>query len=186
MIQKIDPQANPWTVLSSKISHENPWFKVREHEVIRPDGNPGGYYVVETRYATGVVALTPQQEIYLVGQYRFPTKEYSWEIVEGGSDPQESPLHAAQRELKEEAGLIAKRWTPLGGELHLSNCISSERGYLFLAEDLVETETSPDPTEVLQLRKLPLKDCLALVESGEIKDTLSVIAILRLARALKL
>ena len=82
--------------------------------------------------------------------------------------------------------MIAGRWSSLGGELHLSNCISSEQGFLFLAEDLHETETSPDPTEVLQLKKLPLRDCLKLVENGEIKDTLSVIAILRLARELKL
>ncbi len=126
-------RANPWKTLQSKVTYQNAWITVREHDVIRPDGKPGIYGVVETRIATGVVALTDSHEIYLVGQYRYPTNEYSWEIIEGGSDPQETALDAAKRELKEEAGLMAASWEPLGSEIHLSNCHSSEVGFLFTA-----------------------------------------------------
>jgi ADP-ribose pyrophosphatase len=155
---------------------------VREDEVIRPDGAPGIYGFVQTRIATGVLAVTPEWEVYLVGQYRYPTNEYSWEIVEGGTDDNETPLAAAKRELKEEAGLIADDWRQLGPEIHISNCISSEVGYLFLAQNLQQTESKPDGTEVLQIRRVGLDACLEMIENGEIKDGISLIALLYLDR----
>ena len=106
---------NPWKTLESRLVYSNPWISVREDQVIRPDGQNGIYSVVETRIATGVVALTPERDVYLVGQYRYPTEMYSWEIIQGGADEDEEPLAACKRELQEEAGLIAKDWTPLGG-----------------------------------------------------------------------
>jgi len=119
---------NPWTTLATRVVYTNPWITVREDKVLRPNGSPGIYGVVETRLATGVLALTPEEDCYLVGQYRYTMHEYSWELIEGGSDPGEDALAAAQRELREEAGLTARDWQPLGGEIHLSNCHSSERG----------------------------------------------------------
>lgn len=174
---------NPWTTLASKVVYENPWIRVREDAVLRPDGKPGIYGVVETRLATGVVALTPNDEVYLVGQYRYPMGSYSWEIIEGGSDADESALDAAQRELREEAGLVAAHWEPLGPEIHLTNCHSNERGYLFLATGLSEVGATPDGTEELALRKVPLAEALAMVDSGEIADAMSIMALLRLDRA---
>ena len=158
---------------------------IREDRVIRPDGADGIYGVMETRIATGVVALTPEKDVYLVGQYRYPTECYSWEIVEGGTDPGEMPLATAKRELKEEAGIVAERWSQLGGEIHLSNCISSEIGYLYLAQGLTETEPEPDGTEVLQIRKVPLAECLAMVDRGEIQDAMTIMGLLRLDRDLR-
>ena len=173
---------NPWKRIESRTVYANPWLSLREDRVIRPDGKPGIYTVVETRVATGVVALTPDEEIYLVGQYRYPTDEYSWEIIEGGSDPGEDPLETAKRELREEAGLAAKQWAPLGGEIHLSNCISSEVGRLYIACDLIEVAPEPDGTEVLQIKKIPFAEALEMVDAGEIKDALSILGILRAAR----
>ena len=169
---------NPWKTISSRKVYSNPWMSVREDQVIRPDGQNGIYGVIDTRTATGVVALTPEHEVYLVGQYRYPTDVYSWEIVQGGTDENEDPLTACKRELQEEAGLIAETWTPIGGEIHLSNCISSEKGYLFVAEGLSETEASPDGTEVLHLKKLPLREAVRMAVSGEIVDAVSIIGIL--------
>lgn len=159
--------------------YENPFMKIREDRVIRPDGKEGLYGVVDTRYATGVVALTESQEIFLVGQYRYPTDMYSWEIIEGGSDPGESPLEAIKRELVEEAGLTAERWTQLGPEFHLSNCITSERAYVFLAENLKDVGAAPEGTEVLQLKKVPFAEALEMVRTGEIVDALSIVGIYR-------
>lgn len=172
-------QKNPWKTCSTRIVYENPWFSVREDQVIRPDGQAGTYSVVSSRVATGVVALTPQHECYLVGQFRYPMNEYSWEIIEGGADAHETPLAAAQRELREEAGLLARDWSELGGEIHLSNCFTSEVGRLFLATNLTETNREPDGTEVLEIRKLPFSECMALVARGEIKDALTIIALHR-------
>ncbi len=171
-------ESNPWRRLDSRVVYTNPWMSVREDRVIRPDGKPGIYGVVQTRIATGVVALTPQLDLYLVGQYRYPTDVYSWEIVQGGTDEGEDPLHACQRELQEEAGLVAKSWRSLGGEVHLSNCISSEIGFIFLAEDLTHTSAAPDGTEVLQVKIVPIRDAVRMATSGEIVDAVSVIGIL--------
>ena len=171
-------EANPWKRLDSRTVYTNPWMTVREDRVIRPDGKEGIYGVVQTRIATGVVALTPELEVYFVGQYRYPTDVYSWEIVQGGTDESESPLVACQRELQEEAGLIAKSWRQLGGEVHLSNCISSERGFIYLAEDLTHTEATPDGTEVLQVKTVPIREAVRMATNGEIVDAVSVIGIL--------
>lgn len=173
---------NPWKTLKSRIAYAlEPWMKVREDEVIRPDGSQGFYSVVQTRLALGVVALTPQREVYLVGQYRYPTEMYSWEIIEGGGEENEPALEGIKRELQEEAGLIASDWQPLGEEIHLSNCISSERALLFLAQGLSETTASPDPTEVLQIKKLPLDECLRWIDEGKIKDAMSIIGLHRVS-----
>ena len=168
---------NPWKLLESRKIYTNPWMSVREDRVIRPDGRNGIYAVVETRIATAVVALTPERDLYLVGQYRYPTDMYSWEIIQGGTEEHEEPLAACKRELQEEAGLIADTWTPLGGELHLSNCISSEKGYIYVAEGLSKTQASPDGTEVLQIKTIPFPEAVRMAQSGEIVDAMSIIGI---------
>lgn len=172
-------EENPWQRLSTREVYRNNWITVREDEVIRPDGKPGIYGVVETRLATGVVALTDADEVYLIGQYRYPMEEYSWEIVEGGSEDEETALQAAQRELREEAGLEADDWQPLGGEIHLSNCFTAERAYLFLARGLREVEAAPEGTELLQVRRVPFVETMRMVHEGEIKDAMSIMGLYR-------
>ncbi len=179
------PESNPWKTLDSRIVYTNPWITVREDQVIRPDGAPGIYGVVETRIATGVLALTPDMRLYLVGQYRYTMEQYSWEIIEGGTDPGESPLAAIKRELREEAGLTADHWVAIGGETHMSNCHSSERGRLFVATGLHEGEAEPEGTEVLALRCVPFQEAVRMVTAGEIQDAFSVIGILLLDRLLR-
>ncbi len=177
---------NPWKTVSSKQIYTNPWITLREDQVIRPDGKKGIYSVVDTRTAIGIIALTPLDEIYLVGQWRYPLELYSWEIIEGGSDEGESSLDTAKRELLEEAGLVANRWEELGTDIHLSNCFSSEVAKFFIATDLIQKESSPDETEVLQVRKIKFEEALSMVDRGEITDAMSVVAIMRLARKFRL
>jgi 8-oxo-dGTP pyrophosphatase MutT (NUDIX family) len=179
-------EANPWTTLSSEHLYSNPWLKVRHDKVLRPDGSPGTYTVVEAcKVATGIVALTGDGRIHLVGQYRYPTKQYSWEIVEGGAEPDEAPLEAAKRELQEEVGLEAAHWEQLGKEVHLSNCISDERAVFFIARELREVGATPDVTEVLQPCCVPLSQAFAMLDSGQITDAMSIIALSRLRLRLK-
>ena len=160
-------------------------MRIREDQVTRPDGEPGIYAFVDTRAAVAAVALTPENDIYMVGQYRYPLEQYSWEIIEGGSEEDETPLECIQRELKEEAGLVAGKWTQLGGEIHMSNCISSERAYIFLAEELTKTESDPDPTEILQVRKMPFDQALQMAATGEIQDAFSILGLFRASEYLK-
>ena len=177
-------EKNPWKTTSSEIVYKNDWIRVREDQVIRPDGNPGIYGVVEARIATGVVALNTDGEIYLVGQYRYTLDQYSWEIVEGGAEPGEDPLSAVKRELAEETGLSASQWQPLGGKIHLSNCHSSETAYLYLAQELSEGTANPEGTEQLIVRCVPLDEAEDMVASAQITDAMSIIGIQRAAHLL--
>jgi len=174
---------SPWKTLRSRLVYQNPWIRVREDRVLQPDGSEGVFGIIEPRSAIGVVAITPENEVYLVGQYRYAVEEYSWEIVEGGIDPGEEPIEAARRELAEEVGLAAGEWTALGGVVHPSNAFSRERGYLFLARDLTSIERCPDENEILEIEKVGLDRCVEMAHDGRIRDALTIVAVLR---ALKL
>jgi len=180
-----DPNHNPWKVLESKVVYQNPWITVREDKVLNPNGNPGIYGVVQTRIAVGVVAINSIQEVYMVGQYRYPMNEYSWEIVEGGGEPGESAIETAKRELKEEVGVAAGTIVSLGADLHLSNCHSDERAYLFLVTDVSEGRVDPEDTEALRVQKVPFKQCIDWCYDGTIKDALSIVGITRAAHYLE-
>jgi 8-oxo-dGTP pyrophosphatase MutT (NUDIX family) len=172
-------EANPWRRLSSRPIYENPWINVREDQVIRPDGNPGIYGVVQFQsWAIGVVPLTEDGDTFLVGQYRYTLDFYSWEIPEGGGAKTETPLAAAQRELREETGLAAATWTYLG-EVHTSNSATDEAGCVFLAEGLTLGEAEPDGTEDLRLWRLPFAEAVQMALTGEISDALAVVGLLR-------
>jgi ADP-ribose pyrophosphatase len=168
---------NPWKTLSSKMVYDNPWIAVREDAVIHPDGARGIYGVVHYKnVAVGVLAFEGD-DIYLVGQYRYPLGRYSWEIPEGGCPEGEDPLDAARRELEEETGLRAADWRRLG-EAHLSNSVSDELAVWYSASVLSQGERRPEGSEELSVRRVPFREAVRMVLAGEITDSVSVIAIL--------
>ncbi|MCB0320465.1 MAG: NUDIX hydrolase [Bdellovibrionales bacterium] len=172
---------NPWKTLSTRLVYENPWMKLQEDQVITPGGEQSIYSYVSVEAAAGVLAITDAQEILLIGQFRYPINLYTWEIIEGGVSPGESPEEAAHRELQEEAGVTCKSLTPLGPMFHLANSRSNECAHLFVAKNLVFGTPNPDSTEVLELRRVPIPQALQMVQSGEIQDAMSIIAIQRYA-----
>lgn len=173
---------DPWTTMSSRQVYANPWIRVREDEVLRPDGSPGIYGVVTTSLAVGVVALTEADEVVLVGQWRYTLGAYSWEIVEGGADPGEDGLTAIRRELVEEAGYEADQWERLGHDIAISNSVSDEIARVWLARGLHPVPVDPDPTEELEVRLVPFDDAVAMIDAGEITDAITSIALLGLDR----
>src|SRR5688572_13985641 len=91
---------NPWQTINQQVVYDNDWIRVREDNVIRPDGKPGIYGIVQYKNkAIGILPIDDDGNVYLVGQYRYPLELYSWEIPEGGCPEGEEPLEAAQREL---------------------------------------------------------------------------------------
>lgn len=150
-----------------------------EYSVINPSGGKGIYGTVHFKNkAIGIVALDDQLYIYLVGQYRFPIEQYSWEIPEGGCPEGVSPLEAAQRELHEETGLKALSWDVLL-EMHLSNSVTDEHATVFLAWDLEQGFAMPEETEDLQVKRMPFEEAYEMVEEGIITDSITVAALLK-------
>lgn len=175
----MEPTANPWVRLGSREIYQNPWIRLREDQVLRPDGQPGIYGVVEMKtWAIGVVPVDEQGFTFLVGQYRYTLDQYSWEIPEGGGAMTETPLRGAERELREETGLRAASWTYLG-ETHLSNSVTNETGCVYLAEELTAGQAEPEGTESLRVRRLPLAEAHEMALTGEISDALSVVGLTR-------
>jgi 8-oxo-dGTP pyrophosphatase MutT (NUDIX family) len=174
---------NPWTTLSGEDKYENRWIKVTEYQVLNPGGGRGIYGKVHFKNkAIGVIPVDEDGNTWLVGQYRYTLNEYHWEIPEGGGVIGEDPLTSAQRELKEETGMTAQRWTLLT-RLHTSNSVTDEEGFVFLAEGLTPGETELEETEAdLKVWKLPLKEALDMVLKGDITDSMSIIGLLMYAR----
>lgn len=177
---------NPWITHSTKEIYSNPWIALTEHDVTNPGGGKSLYGKIHYKaYALGIIPLDENQNTWLVGQHRYPLNEYSWEIPMGGGSLDLPKLDSAKRELKEETGLSAMKWTELG-KIHLSNSVSDEVGYAYLAEGLTQGETEFEETEKLDIKKLPFREVVTMCEKGEITDSLSVAAIYRLARLLGL
>ena len=177
------PQDSPWVRRSRETVYENPWIEVHHDDVTRPDGSPGIYGVVHFRHrAVGAVALDGHGRVLLVGQHRYTLDRYSWEIPEGGAALDEDPLEGARRELAEETGYRAGRWRELI-RFTQSNSVTDEEGVLFVATDLEPGPASPDPTEDLRVRWMGLDEAIALVESGEIHDVMTQVALLAVARS---
>lgn len=177
-----DPDtSNPWKTHSTRAIYDNPWISVEENQVTNPSGGKGIYGVVHYKHrAVGVVPIDDEGYTWLVGQYRYPTETYEWEIPEGGCANGEDLLDAAKRELLEETGLLAEIYEPILSHLQLSNSVSDERAYLFTARQLTMTQAQPEATEQLAIRRLPLEEAFAMVDRGEIIDMMSVAALLKL------
>ncbi len=175
----MDINRNPWTVLAERPIYENPWIGLTEYDVINPGGGKGIYGKVRFKsLAIGILPLDDQGYTWLVGQYRFPLDAYSWEIPEGGGDPGVPPVESARRELLEETGLVASEWKELM-EMHLSNSVTDEQAFIFLARGLEQQESAPEETEELVVRRLAFDEAYRMVERGEITDSMSVAAILK-------
>ncbi len=171
----------PWKTLTTAVPYENPWIRIEHHEVINPAGNPGIYGLVKFKnHAIGIVPVDEEGYTYLVGQFRYALGTYEWEIPEGGCPVGTDTLLTAQRELKEETGLVAQEWTRLM-DFHLSNSVTDEYGVAYLARQLSQHDAEPEDTEELQLRRLPLREAIAMTLDGRIRDALSILALQRVA-----
>ena len=172
-------EKNTWTTQSKKIIYDNPWINLTEYQVLNPAGKPGIYGVVSFKnLAIGIIPLDENCFTWLVGQWRYPLKQYSWEIPEGGGKPDINPMESARRELQEETGIVAKEYHEIC-RLHTSNSVSDELAIIFMATGLTHTQAHPEETEDLTVKKIHINEAFEMVMKGEITDSLSVAGLLK-------
>jgi 8-oxo-dGTP pyrophosphatase MutT (NUDIX family) len=173
------PTGERWRRHAERVVYDNPWIRVTEFDAEAPTGARTIYGVVGFKnIAVGVLPVFDDGTVMLVGQHRFPTQDYSWEIPEGGVEPDEDILEGARRELREEAGLEAERWLPVLS-FQLSNCITDERGYGLIATGLTQVAAQPDATEDLALARVPFREALDHALAGRIWDLTTLAVLLR-------
>jgi 8-oxo-dGTP pyrophosphatase MutT (NUDIX family) len=168
------PTPVPWQDLGHEVVHQTPWMKITEHQAVAPTGREASYGVLRFQnIATGVLPIHPDGTVTLVGQSRFARANYSWEMPEGGAPFGEDPLTGVKRELAEEAGLAAASWQ-LALRMEMSNSITDEIGFTWIAWDLTPVPVDPDPTEVIAIVRVPFTQLLHEIERGAILDALTI------------
>lgn len=170
----------PWKTLKTETVYDSAWISVTKCDVINPGGKPTEYGTIQFKnLAIGIIVLDDEMNTYLVGQYRYPIKQYSWEIPEGGGSRNVDPLESAKRELKEETGITAGNWQQIL-HMHLSNSASDEEAIIYLARDLQHGEPEPEDDEEFEQKKLSFHDFYGMVEAGEITDSLTIAAAMKI------
>jgi ADP-ribose pyrophosphatase len=168
-------------VISTRIIHDGRIVKLREDTAVQADGRTVLREIVEHAEVAAIVPMDSDGKIILVRQYRLPAREALLEIPAGGANEGESIEDAAQRELREEIGCRAGQLEPLCG-FFVSPGYCTEVIHVFLGTNLVEDRIDGDPDEVIALERLPLPEAVQLIDTGEIKDSKSVIGLLLAAK----
>ena len=142
---------------------------------------PGGattiYGIVRCTPCVGMLPFADADHVMLVQQFRYITGQMTWEMPTGGVHDGESIEAAAQRELAEEIGARAGRLTPVTA-YSTSKSVVDETAHLFLAHDLSAASATPDITEHIRVSTVPFSDALDMVLSGQIVDSMTIIAVL--------
>ena len=175
------PSGEPWRRVAARPIYDNPWLSLTEYDAIAPTGRPALYGLVTMKnYGLGVVPLHDDGTVTLVGQQRFSSLDYSWEIPEGGGPVGADPLEHIQRELAEEAGLKAREWRPLL-KYQLSNSVTTETGFSYLALGLEPAGEAAhaDDTEEIALARVPFREALEQALTGNIDDMITIASLLR-------
>jgi ADP-ribose pyrophosphatase len=172
----------PWKTLSTRPVYENKWTQVREDVAEMPNGRSTIYGVVTFGGCVGVLPFVDRDHVVMVRQYRYVYGEnHRWEMPTGGVHPGESHEDAAQRELIEEVGYRAGKLTKVS-TYYTSKSVVHEVGHLYVGEDLTQASALPDDTEFLEIGILPFAQVLELTLASEIRDSMTVIAVLAAAR----
>lgn len=171
----------PWPRVSSELVQRFKIFDLRAERYLSPrTGEPLDAVVIESGDWVNVIALTPESDVVMIKQFRFGLAAVTLEIPGGLIDAGESPLQAARRELREETGYEAARWTALGS-IAPNPAIQRNRLHSFLAEDCrCVGELQQDSGEDIEVVVAPLRDLPRMLASGEISHALVAVAFQKL------
>jgi len=170
----------PWKIAETATRFTSEFVEVYEDRVTRPDGSPGTYATVTVKPGVAVFAIGEDGHAHLTRQFRYAIGRDSVEVVSGGCDPDEQPIEAARRELREELGLLADTWIDLG-MIDPDTSIVRNSAHLFLARGLRQTHVDRDATEDIRPLSAPLDEVLRMVMDGEITHAPSCVVILKAA-----
>ncbi|MFC1879085.1 NUDIX domain-containing protein [Chloroflexota bacterium] len=167
-----------WKTLSTRQVYKNPWTSVREDIAEMPNGKQTIYGVIECSDAVGVLPFLDENNVVLVRQYRYVFGEnHRWEMPTGGAKPGETLEQAALRELREEVGYDADELQFIN-TYFTSKSIMREIAHLYIGRRLTRVQAVPDETEFLEIGIFPFDQVLEMVLQTEIRDSMTVIAVL--------
>ncbi len=161
--------------------YENAWLRFEAHDIVHPNGTPGAHGVVVTPRASAVV-LVAGADVLLVRQPRFAVDGIVLEVIKGGRHPGEDGLACAQRESREEAGVVAANWHALGETYEIPSIVQ-EPVSLYLGTGLTAAPLAPEEVERIEVVRMPFADALEACADGRINDAVTAIALLRAHRA---
>ncbi len=170
----------PWEILSSREVYRDPWLDVRVDNVLRPDGLPGTYSTVRLKPGICVIAQGDHGELYLTREFHYAVGRETIEGVSGGIEVDETPLQSAERELREEIGIVAQDWVELGWVDPFTSAIASPTR-LFLASQLTFVPPANEGTERIERVCTDLDQALQWMEQGIITHAPTCVCLLKIA-----
>jgi 8-oxo-dGTP pyrophosphatase MutT (NUDIX family) len=159
-------------------------FTLRDDVIRFPNGSDARYTVLVNPDSAFIVPYFENGDTMLVRQWRHAWDASSWEVPAGTFNGDEDPLDCAKRELAEETGLVAARYTSLG-IVHGAAFLTG-RAHMFLAQSIAQSERSPETYEQdMEVLRMPFSEALEAALDGTIAHSGSVTALCRAARKLK-
>jgi len=178
---RIDP-GQPAEVLESKVGYDGPLFRVLKDRIQEPNGKQAHRDVIRHNGSVVILALERSKSkkdplVLIERQFRHAAQQYLYELPAGTMDAGEEHLEAAKRELLEETGYQAKKWTELV-KYYASPGFLGEWMQVFLAEELTPGKATPEEDESLELQFVPFSELLRLVDAGRIRDGKTLIGVM--------
>jgi ADP-ribose pyrophosphatase len=168
----------PWKIVKTRIVYDDPWTTVQIDDVIRPDGKPGTHGIIHVKAGATAIALDDAQNVFLTEEFHYGVGRVTIEGVSGGNEPPQDCRATAERELQEEIGIVARRWTDLGVVDPFTSTVRSPT-QLYLAEDLTFVDANLEGTETLRRIQMPLAEAVAMVWDGRITHAPTCVALLK-------
>lgn len=181
----MNKKKGPWTIIATKTVYKTPWISLIEDEVIKPNGQKGTFSTIDIKPGVSILPLDEKGNVYLTLEFHYGVARELIEAVSGGIDKNETPLEAAKRELQEELGFKAKKWTYLGYVDPFTTYCNSPN-HMYLARDLTKSKPSPDSTERIKMVKVPFSKAHDLVTKSIITHAGSAVLILKAKEFLNL